>query len=69
VLAQQGQLVRQERSTEQGHDGLGPGQGERPQPRALAAGEDDGLGGALYVPGDQGCASLISITGMSSRIA
>jgi hypothetical protein len=23
---------------------------------------------AYYVPGDQGCASLISITGMSSRI-
>jgi hypothetical protein len=69
VLAQQGELVCQERPAKQRNDGLGPGQRERPQPRALAAGEDDGLGGALYVPGDQGCASLISITGMSSRIA
>ena len=69
VLAQQGELVGQERHAEQRDDGLRAGEGQRPQARALAAGEDDGLGRALYVPGDQGWASLISITGMSSRIA
>ena len=35
---------------------------------ALAAGEYDGLRGARYVPGVQGCASLINITGIPSRI-
>jgi hypothetical protein len=69
VLAQQGELVRQEWAAQQRDDRLGPGQGERAEPRALAAGEDDRLGGARYAPGDHGWASLINITGMSSRIA
>jgi hypothetical protein len=58
--------VRQEGPPEQRHDRLGPRERERAQPRALAAGEDDGLGGG-YAP-DQGSASLMSITGMPSRI-
>jgi hypothetical protein len=69
VLAQQGELVGQERHAEERDDGLRAGEGQRPQACALAAGEDDGLGCTLYVPGAQGWASLISITGMSSRIA
>ena len=63
---QQRELVGEERPPQQGHHRLGAGQRERPEPRALAAGEDDGLGGG-YAP-DQGSASVMSITGMPSRI-
>jgi hypothetical protein len=45
VLAQEGELVGEERLAEQGDDRLRPLEGERAQPRALAAGQDDGLGG------------------------
>mgnify|MGYP003694024333 CR=1 FL=1 len=45
-------------------DRLGPIVGERPEPGALAAREDDGG----YLAGAQGSASPISITGMPSRI-
>src|SRR5581483_10621472 len=68
VRAQQRQLPRQERPVEHGHHRLGARERQRPQTRALAAGEDDGLGGALQAPGAQGCASLISMTGMPSRM-
>ena len=70
VLAQQRQLVGEEGSVEQRHHRLGAGERQRPQPRALAPGQDDGLGGGAgaYAPGAQGCASLISITGIPSRI-
>src|SRR5262249_14247290 len=68
VLAQQRELPGEEGTAQQRHHRLGARQRERPQPRALTAGEDDGLGGARYGPGAQGNASLISITGMPSRI-
>ena len=68
VGAQQRELVGEERVPEQRNHRLGPLQRQRPQPRALAPGQDDGLGGRRYGPGDQGSASLMSITGMPSRI-
>ena len=70
VLAQQRELIGKERPVEQRHHRLGARERERPQARALAAREDDRLGGGpgAYAPGAQGCASLISITGMPSRI-
>jgi hypothetical protein len=43
VPAQQRELIAEERSIEKRDDRLGPGEGERPEPRALASGEDDGL--------------------------
>jgi hypothetical protein len=45
VRAQQRQLIREERPIEERNDRLGPGQRQGTQPRALAAGQDDGLGG------------------------
>jgi hypothetical protein len=68
VLTQQGELVGEKGPGEQRHHRLGARQGERPQAGALAAGEDDRLRGACYAPGVQGCASLINITGIPSRI-
>ena len=64
VPAQQGQLVGQERDIEQRDDRLRARARQGAQARALAPGQDDGG----YVPGVQGCASLMSITGMPSRI-
>jgi hypothetical protein len=68
VLSQQRQLVGEERPAEQRHDGFRALQGQRPQACALATGQDDGLGRRRYLAGDQDSASLISITGMPSRI-
>ena len=42
VALEQGQLIRQEGNVQQGDDGLGTGMRQRPQPRALAPGQDDG---------------------------
>jgi hypothetical protein len=64
VPAQQGQLIGEERDVEEGDNGLRAGVGQGAQPRALAARQDDGG----YAPGVQGSASLISMTGMPSRI-
>ena len=63
-----GELVREERTIQQGHDGLGARQRQRAQACALTTGEDDGLSGVGAAHGFQGCASSISITGMPSRI-
>jgi hypothetical protein len=68
VLAEQRELVREEGPAEQRDDGLRAPQGQRPQPRALATGQDDRLSGRRYLAGAQGSASLISITGMPSRM-
>jgi hypothetical protein len=70
VLAQQRQLVGEEGPVEQRDHRLGARERERAEARALAAREDDRLGGGpgAYPPGAQGVASLISITGMPSRI-
>ena len=71
VLAQQGELVGEERAVEQRHDGLRPRERERAQPRPLAAGQDHRLRRSVvrhYLAGDQASASLISITGIPSRI-
>jgi hypothetical protein len=64
MAAQQRQLIGEERNVEERDDGLRAGIGQRAQPRALAARQDDGG----YAPGVQGCASLISMTGMPSRM-
>ncbi len=63
VLAEQGELVGDERDVEERNDRLGRGQRQRPEPGALTAREDD----RGYFVGAQGSASLISITGMPSR--
>ena len=70
MLPQQRELISEEGPVEQRHHRLGAGERQGPQPRALATGQDDGLGGGAgaYAPGAQGCASLISITGIPSRI-
>ena len=70
VLAQQRELISEKRTIQQRNDRFRARHGERTQPRALAAREDDGLGrrAGVYAPGAQGCASLMSITGMPSRI-
>jgi hypothetical protein len=62
VPAEQGQLVGQERDVEQRDDRLRARARQGAQARTLAPGQDDGG----YVPGVQGCASLMSITGMPS---
>ena len=62
VLAEEGDLVREEGVIEERHHRFGPAQGEWPQPRALPPGEDDGLG--RYRSGTHAWASLISITGI-----
>src|SRR3990172_10165799 len=64
VPAQQRQLVGQERDVEERDDRLRARVRQGAQARTLAPGQDDGG----YVPGVQGCASLMSITGMPSRI-
>src|SRR3972149_2620898 len=64
VPAQEGQLVGQERDVEQRDDRLRARVRHGAQARTFAPGQDDGG----YVPGVQGCASLMSITGMPSRI-
>jgi hypothetical protein len=68
VRAQQGELPGEERAVQHGDHRLGASQRQRAQTRALAAGQDDRLGGPRYAPGAQGWASLMSITGMPSRI-
>ncbi|OLB93808.1 MAG: hypothetical protein AUH30_19130 [Candidatus Rokubacteria bacterium 13_1_40CM_68_15] len=70
VVAEQRELVGEERPIQQGHDRLRAHQRQWAQPCALATGEDDGLSrvGAAHALGFQGCASSISITGMPSRI-
>jgi hypothetical protein len=69
VLAEQGQLVGEERPVQEGHNRLGPGQREGTQARALSPGEDDRLGPVPgQLPGDQGWASSMSMTGIPSRI-
>src|SRR6266545_746208 len=62
--AQQRKLIGEERDVQERDDRLGVGVRQGTQPGALAPGQDDGG----YVPGVQGCASLMSITGMPSRI-
>jgi hypothetical protein len=64
VVAEERELIGEERDVEERDDGLRGREGERPQPRALAPSEDD----RGYFVGVQGSASLISITGMPSRI-
>lgn len=64
MTAEQRELVGEEGDVQERDDRLGSGQSERPEPGALAAREDD----RAYFPGAQGSASLISITGMPSRI-
>jgi hypothetical protein len=64
VLAKEGELVREERDVEERNDGLGSREGEGAQARPLSAGQDD----RGYALGAQGSASLISMTGMPSRI-
>jgi len=71
VLAQERELVGEERAIEERDDGLRPRERERTQAGPLAAGEDHRLSGSVarhYLPGDQASASLISITGIPSRI-
>src|SRR5439155_911314 len=43
VAAKKGELVGEEGAVQQRHYRLGSGEGERPEPRPLASGEDDGL--------------------------
>jgi len=63
VPAQEGELVVEEGNVEEGDDGLGAGERQGAEPGALAARQDyRGWGGV------QGSASLISMTGMPSRI-
>jgi hypothetical protein len=62
--AQEGELIGEERPVEERDDGLGAAQREGAQPRALPPGEDDGA----YAPGVQETASLMSMTGMPSRM-
>jgi hypothetical protein len=64
VAAQERELVGEKRNVEQRDDRLRAGVRQGAQPRALAARQDDGG----YAPGVQGCASLMSITGMPSRM-
>lgn len=68
---EQRKLVGEQGTVQERNDGFRPREGQRAQAGALAAGQDHRLPGPVagrYGPGDQGCASLISITGMSSRI-
>src|SRR5262249_29482440 len=68
---QQSELGGGKRAVEGGDDRLRRRQGQGPKPRTLAAGENDRLqriAAGHYRAGDQGSASLISITGMPSRI-
>jgi hypothetical protein len=64
MAREQRELIGEEGDVEQGDDRLGPIVGERPEPGALAAGEDD----SGYLAGAQGSASPISITGIPSRM-
>ena len=64
VHAQQAQLVGEERLVQDRHDRLRTGQREGTKTRALSAGEDYGLCGG----GVHGSASVVSMTGMPSRI-
>ncbi len=68
MLAEERELVGDERDVEKRDDRLGGGERQRAEPRALTAGEDD-RGYFVGAPFDyaQGSASLISITGMPSR--
>ena len=70
MLAEERELVGEERSVEQRDRRLGPGQCQGTKARALAAREDDRLDalGRRQLPGDQGWASSMSMTGMPSRI-
>jgi hypothetical protein len=63
VLAQEGELVGDERDIEERNDRLGRRPRQGPEPGPLTAREDD----RGYFVGTQGSASLISITGMPSR--
>ena len=63
VTAQQGELVMEEGDVEERDDGLGAGERQRTKPGALAARQD--YRGSRGV---QGSASLMSMTGMPSRI-
>ena len=71
VSPEERELVGEEGPVQERHDGLCPRERQRAQAGALPTGQDHRLQGPVagrYVPGDQGCASLISITGMSSRM-
>ena len=71
VRPEQRELVSEERPVQEWNDGLRPRERERAQAGALAAGQDHRLQGlpvGHYLLGDHGSASLINITGMSSRI-
>ena len=63
VALEEGELVVEERNVEEGDDGLGTGERQRAEPGALAARQD--YRGSRGV---QGSASLISMTGIPSRI-
>ena len=63
VAPKQLQLVREKRHVQERDDGLRRAESERPEPRALAAREDDGG----YLVPVQGSASLMSMTGIPSR--
>jgi len=64
VAPQHGQLIGEKGHVEERHHGLRARVGQGPEPRALPTGQDD----RAQVPGVQGWASLISITGMPSRM-
>jgi hypothetical protein len=64
VMREQVELVGEEGNVEQRDGRLGLGQRQRPEPGTLSSRKDDG--GQL--PGVQGTASLMSMTGMPSRI-
>ena len=71
VLAQQGELEGEEGTVEEWHDGLRAREREGAQTRPLSAGQNHRLSRSLarhYRPGDQAVASLISMTGIPSRI-
>src|SRR5207249_11249404 len=71
VLARQSELEGEEGTVGERHDRLGAREREGAQPRPLAARQNHGLSRSLarhYRPGDQASASLISITGIPSRI-
>ena len=71
VGPQQGELIREEGAIQERNHGLRARERQGTQTRSLAAGQNDrlqGMGSGHYLPGDQASASLMSITGIPSRI-
>ena len=65
------QRVREEGAIQERNHGLRARERQGTQTRSLAAGQNDrlqGMGSGHYLPGDQASASLMSITGIPSRI-